>query len=257
MMRRISTALAVLGLAVLGLSATASAAPKVTFKAAAVPIPVNPKQKNGPTIPGTGNILGAGADLETEFKISGTEYGGFPSPLKEVKLIFPPGVGLHTQGFTTCTEATLKEKGPGGCPTKSYASALGEAGGVVSFGTERVHENVTVQGFFTPGGGLIFLAAGTTPVSLEILSKGSVTNVGGHEVGVAEVPLIETVPGALDASAEFIKVKLGAGYKKGKKVVSYGTLPKKCKGTLGIKAEVSFYSGETVPVSYKAPCPKK
>jgi hypothetical protein len=257
MMRRISTCLAVLGLAVLGLSATASAAPTVTLKAAAVPIPVNPKQKNGPTIPGTGNILGAGADLETEFKISGTEYGGFPSPLKKIKLTFPPGVGLHNQGFATCTETTLKEKGPAGCPTKSYASALGEAGGVVSFGAERVHENVTVQGFFTPGGGLIFLAAGTTPVSLEILSKGSVVSEGGHEVGTAEVPLIETVPGALDASAEFIKVKLGAGYKKGKKVVSYGTLPKKCKGTLKIMAEVSFYSGETVPVSYKAPCPKK
>ena len=134
---------------------------------------------------------------------------------------------------------------------------MGEAHGVVSFGTERVHETVSVQGFFTPGGGLVFLAAGTTPVSLEILSKGSVASVGGHEVGSVEVPLIETVPGALDGSAEFIKVKLGNGYKKGKKVVSYGTLPKKCKGTLQITAEVSFYSGETVPVTDQEPCPKK
>ncbi len=166
-------------------------------------------------------------------------------------------MGLHPQGFATCSEATLKEKGPSGCPIKSYASALGEAYGVVSFGETRVHEGVTVQGFFLPGNQLIFLAAGTTPVSLEILSKGSVTNEAGREVGAVEVPLIETVPGALDASAEFIKVKLGAGYKKGKKVVSYGTLPKKCKGSLGIKAEVSFYSGETVPVSYSEPCPRK
>jgi hypothetical protein len=261
MMRRASTCLALLGFGVLGVSvglpAVASATPVVTLKAAAVPIPVNPTQKNGPTIPGTGNILGAGTDLETEFKISGTEYGGFASPLKGVKLTFPPGVVLHPQGFATCTEATLKEKGPSGCPKKSYASAVGEAYGVVSFGETRVHETVTVQGYFTPGGGLIFLAAGTTPVSLEILSKGSVVNVGGHEVGTVEVPLIETVPGALDGSAEYIKVKLGAGYKKGKKVVSYGTLPKTCKGGLEIKAEVSFYSGETVPVSYSEPCPRR
>ena len=46
-MRRISTCLAVLGLAVLGLSASASAAPTITFKAKAVPIP---------GVPGTGEV---------------------------------------------------------------------------------------------------------------------------------------------------------------------------------------------------------
>ena len=45
----------------------AAAAPAVTFKATAVPIP---------GFPGTGNILGAGAEVETEATISGTEYGG-------------------------------------------------------------------------------------------------------------------------------------------------------------------------------------
>jgi hypothetical protein len=262
MMRKASNCLALLGLGVLvvvgGLPAAASAAPTVTLKAAIVPIPVNPKQKNGRTYPGTGNILGAGAALETEFKISGTEYGGFPAPLKQVKVVLPPGVTLHTQGFATCSETTLKEKGPAGCPAKSYASSLGEAGGVVSFGTERVHENVTVQGFFTPGGGLIFLAVGTTPVSLEILSPGTVTPAGANTVFTAGVPLIETVPGALDASAEFIKVKVGAAFKKGKNLVSYGYVPKKCKGGLTLKAELSFYTvAESVPVSFTAPCPRK
>jgi hypothetical protein len=262
MMRRASNCMALLGLGVLGVMAglpgAASATPTVTLKAAAVPILVNPAQKNGRTYPGTGNIAGAGAALETEFKISGTEYGGFPAPLKQVKLILPPGVTLHQQGFATCSETTLREKGPAGCPKKSYASSLGEAGGVVSFGSERVHENVTVQGFFAANNSLIFNVAGTTPVSLEIMSKASVTSEGGHVVGTAEVPLIETVPGALDASAEFIKVKIGAAYKKGKKLVSYGTLPKKCKGGLTLKAELSFYTvTESVPVSFTAPCPRK
>jgi hypothetical protein len=262
MMRKASNCLALLGLGVLGvmagLPAAASALPTVTFKAAAVPIPVNPAKKTGPTYPGTGNILGAGAALETEFKISGTEYGGFPAPLKQVKLIFPAGVTVNQHGFATCSEATLQEKGAAGCPKKSYASGLGEASGVVSFGTERVHENVSVQGFFLPGGGLIFNVVGTTPVSLDEYSKATVGSEGGHVVGVANVPLISTVPGALDASAEFIKVKLGAAFKKGKKLVSYGTLPKKCKGKLTIKAELSFYEVEgTVPVSYSEPCPRK
>ena len=86
-MRRISTALAVLGLAVLGLAASASAAPTITFKAKAVPIP----KAGGGTYPGTGNILGAGAALQTEFTISGTEYGGYPPPLIGVKVFGPAG----------------------------------------------------------------------------------------------------------------------------------------------------------------------
>src|SRR5271166_3431576 len=69
LMRRASTCLALLGLAVLGLPAAASAAPVVTFKAKAVPIP---------GFPHTGNILGAGAAEQVEWTIKGTEYGGFP-----------------------------------------------------------------------------------------------------------------------------------------------------------------------------------
>ena len=61
-MRRASTCLAVLGLAVLGLSATASAAPTITLKAEAVPIP---------GFPHTGNILGAGAALRPNSRSRG------------------------------------------------------------------------------------------------------------------------------------------------------------------------------------------
>jgi len=46
------------------------------------------------------------------------------------------------------------------------------------------------------------------------------------------VPLIESVPGALDASAQKISVKLGAAYKKGKKTISYGTLRRSAEGRL-------------------------
>src|ERR1700735_2515485 len=83
LMRKASTRLALLGLAVatLGLPAVAGAAPAVTLKVKAVPIPKSPGSTGGATYPGTGNILGAGTDVEAEFTIKGTEYGGFPSPL--------------------------------------------------------------------------------------------------------------------------------------------------------------------------------
>ena len=74
--------------------------------------------------------------------------------------------------------------------------------GVVSFGGERVHETASVQPFFAPGGNLEFFVDGVTPVSIEILATGHVVSSAppfGLEV-IGEVPLIETVPGALDAS---------------------------------------------------------
>jgi hypothetical protein len=251
MMRRISTCLALLGFAVFGLSATASAAPTITLKAKAVPIP---------GFPHTGNILGAGAALQAEYTISGTEYGGFAPPLIGVKFFGPASAKLHPQGFATCPPALIKEKGPAPCPKKSVAGPQGSASGVVSFGTERVHETVSVQPFFAPGGNLEFYVLGTTPVSVEILSTGRVVNSSppfGPTV-IAEVPLVESVPGALDASVQAINVKVGAAYKKGKKTVYYITVPKKCpKGGFPLKSEMSFLGGATASATYKAPCPKK
>jgi hypothetical protein len=251
MMRRISTCLAVLGLAVLGLSATASAAPTITFKAKAVPIP---------GFPGTGNILGAGASLQTEFTITGTEYGGFPPPLIGVKVYGPAGSKLQTQGFATCAPNVIKEKGPSACSKKSSAGPKGSASGVVSFGTERVAETVSVQPFFAPGGGLEFFVDGTSPVSIEILSTGHVVSSPAPygPTFLAEVPLIESVPGALDASAKEINVKVGAAYKKGKKTISYLVVPKKCPaGGFPLKAVMEFLGGSSAEATYKAPCPKK
>ena len=261
-MRRASTRLVLLGLAAaaLTLPAAAGAAPTVTLTVKAVPIPVNPASNGGPTYPGTGNILKAGTDVETEFHISGTEYGGFPSPLVGVTFYTPAGAKLDTNGFTGCPMATLESHEVQKCPKKSIAGPQGRAEGVVAFGGTRVHESLTVQPFFEPGGSLGFFAEGRTPASIELLSSGKFSTGSGAfgPVLTAEVPLVITVPEAPYGSVEFIKVKVGAAFKKGKKLVSYGTLPSKCpKGGFPVKAELKFYSGETVTVNVKAPCPKK
>jgi hypothetical protein len=250
-LRRISTSIAVLGLAVLGLSATASAAPTVTLKTTAVPIP---------GFPGTGDMLGAGAVAQAEVTISGTEYGGAPPPLTGVKLYTPPGAKLHPQGFATCAPSTIEMQGPAPCPKKSVAGPKGFGVGVVSFGGERVQERASIQPFFAPGGNLEFFADGTTPVSIEILTMGHVVNAAppfGLEF-FGEVPLIESVPGALDASVEEGTISLGAAYRQGKQTISYITVPKRCpKGGFLVKVEMSFLGGATAEASYKMPCPKR
>lgn len=261
-MRRASIRLATLGLAVaaLGLPAAAGAAPTVTLKVKPVPIPVNPSAANSPTYPGTGNILGAGAAVEAEYKISGTEYGGFPPPLTGVTFLSPAGSKLTTKGFTTCPNAVLESHEVSNCPKKSVASPVGSAEGVVSFGSTRVHESLTVQAFFAPGGGLAFYSEGRSPAVIELLVKGGFTNAGGAfgPKLSTEIPLVETVPGAPYGVVEKIKVKVGAAIKQGKKLISYATLPKTCpKGGFPVRSELKFLIGEPVTVNVKVPCPKK
>ena len=141
-------------------STIAAAAPTVLVKGRAVPIP---------GFPHTGNILGAGAAVEAEVKISGTEYGGFPPPLIGITVYLPTGVKIDTRDFPTCpTRVIAEEREPRKCPKGSSAGPIGTVEGVVAFGEERVEETAEIHSFFAPGGGLEFLVDGHTPVSLEI-----------------------------------------------------------------------------------------
>jgi hypothetical protein len=249
----------VTGLAALALvlPGVASAAPTVTFNAKIVPIA---------GFPHTGNILGAGAAVESEFHISGKEYGGFPPPLIHVNVFLPKGTILSPSGFPTCNPSVLEPsgKGPKGCPKGSQAGPVGEGKGDVAFGSTIVPESVTIQGFYAPGGGLTFFTFGHEPVLLEILSKGHFVSASGafSKEFMAEVPLVETVPGAQDASVEFIKVKTGSAIKSHGKVKYYGKVPSTCHGGLPAKAELTFaglggLTQQVVTAETKLPCPKK
>lgn len=223
----------------------------VTLKTTPIPIP---------GFPGTGDILGAGAEVEAQVTISGTEYAGSPSPLVWAAFYAPAGVRITPNTFPTCAPSLLEANGAEGCPKKSRAGPIGEGLGVVSFGNERVNEKVSIQGFFAPAGGLTFYVEGRTPTSFQILEKAHWVTAAapyGSEL-IVEVPLVETLPGADDASILSFNVKIGAAYRKGKKTVSYITLPKRCpRGGAPAKAELKFLSGETVTVAYKQPCPRR
>ena len=240
---------------------SARATPTVTFKALPVPIP---------GFPHTGYILGGGAALEAEYKISGTEYGGFPPPLIGVNVYFPKGTTLHPQGFPTCAAMVLEQVGSRGCPKGSAAGPVGHAVGVVAFGGTRVEETTTIESFYAPGGGIEFFTVGHSPATLEILTTGRyVTPSGGEGFGLelmSEIPLVSTVTGAPYAVVQTIQVKAGSARMAGGKPVYYGTIPKQCppSGFFSIKTEVIFDKDgayppvpEPVTVAFKAPCPRK
>ena len=106
-------------------------------------------------------------------------------------------------------------------------------------------------------------------MSLEIVSSGKYVKAAapyGEELKTIAPP-VATVPGAALASVKTIHIKAGAAFKKGKKIISYGYLPKKCKGGLPVKTIVHFGGSnafgefglpeKTAEATYKAPCPKK
>jgi hypothetical protein len=276
-MRRACTRLAGLGLTAIALGApcVATAVPTVTFKAKAVPIP----KPGGGTYPHTGDILGAGTAFQAEFSLEGSGYGATPQnpqggipPLSAINFYSPAGAKLDYAPFATCSAAVLQNTGPSGCPKSSAASPVGSALGEVTFGSERVPEEATLQAFFAPGNSLLFYVQGTSPASLEFVVGGSYVNSGQPPYGLelkSQVPAIATVPGAPLASTKNVNIKVGAAVKRGKKLLSYITVPKKCPaGGFPVKAELTFggsYGGErefgipaeTVTVTYRLPCPKK
>jgi hypothetical protein len=258
-MRRASTCVAILGLALPALPGVASARPTVSFKAEAVPIP---------GFPHTGNILGAGADLTLEYVIGGTEYFGSPPPIIGLNFYAPRGSVLHTAGFPTCAEDAIVNFGPSACPKGSAVGPVGTVVGTVSFGGERVEESVELLSFFRPGGGIEYLADGHSPVAIEVLDRGRYRHIGGAgDYGLEEeeqVPLVATVPGAPYASVRTITGKFGAAMKSHGRTIYYGRVPKTCpKGGFPLKTEVILAENgepskpETVSAFYKAPCPRR
>jgi hypothetical protein len=276
-MRRLLIPLAVLGLAAMQATGAAAApsARIAVFKARAVPIP----KPGGGSYPHTGNCLGCGAAVEAEYVFEGSGYGataqnpngGIP-PISQVNFYLPAGAKLHPQGFGTCSEEVLKNLGPVGCKRSSIASPVGNVLGEVTFGTERVPEEAELRAFFAPRGGLLFYTAGHSPVSLEIVSSGHYVNSHQRPYGlelITLVPPVASVPGAPLASVRRIKVKAGAAIKKGRTLISYGYMPKKCpKGGFPVKTEITFggsfgpgrefgIPAQTQTATYRAPCPKR
>jgi hypothetical protein len=243
----------------LALSGVAAARPQLSVKAKIVPIPVEPSNPKSRTYPHTGNLLGAPAALEATLEIKGEEYFGAPSPVTGVIVDLPAGTKLHPQGFTNCPLSVLESHEVQNCPKKSYAGPTGEVLGIVSFGSTRVREKGTIQAFFAPGGKLAFYTEGRSPALIEVLAFAGISTAPapfGPRFS-ADVPLVPTVPEAPYASVLMIKGKIGAAFMHGKKLISYGTVPKKCpKGGFKGKVQVSFFSGETVTVEPTVPCPK-
>jgi hypothetical protein len=244
-------------LALLLAASNAEAAPAVTVDVTPLPIP---------GFQGTGYSAGAGAMLSLGYDIAGTEYGGFPAPLIGVALELPQGMKLDLVGFPTCLRETLEPNGPGpkGCPRGSTAGPVGKSDRYVAFGKEVVPEMTTTQAFYAPGGGLTFFTFGHSPVLLEVISPVRLLTASGGEYGdqlkITE-PLVETVPGAQDASTRSADITIGSGLLRDGQPLYFMRMPESCPlGYLPYKAEFTFaglggLTQTTVTKRINGPCP--
>jgi hypothetical protein len=239
-------------LVVLALPAFASAATVTGVRAAIVPIP---------GFPGTGDVLGAGADVEIEGRLEGNELpGGLPLQTRKLVLYFPAGTRIDPTGFPTCTVAKLEEVGPEGCPKESRI-ADGTVGVADQIGSgEATREEGALEVFITPGNGVVAYANAVAPISAQIIIPAHwETAPAPYGLKLTfEIPLVDSVPGALPVSGTSIKEKAGAAIRKNGKTYYYGRVPSKCpKGGFPGKGEVTLEGGQTITTELKVPCPKR
>jgi hypothetical protein len=251
-MRKAPMYLTLIVLAVLGLPAAASAATVTGVKAKILPIPGFPE---------TGDILGAGADVEIEGKLEGNELpGGLPLQTRRLVVYFPAGTKIDPTGFPTCTVAKLEQLGPEGCPKHSRI-ADGTVGVADQIGTgEATREEGALEIFIAPGNGVVAYANAASPISAQIIIPAHWETAPppyGPKL-TFEIPLVDSVPGALPVSGTSIHVKSGAAIRKNGKTYYYGRLPTKCpKGGFPGKGEVTLEGGQNIVTELKVPCPTR
>jgi hypothetical protein len=251
-MRKASQYVVLIVLAAIALPAAAQAATVTGVKAAIVPIPGFPE---------TGDILGAGADVEIEGKLEGDELpGGLPLQTRKLVLYFPAGTKIDPTGFPTCTVVKLEEVGPEGCPKQSRI-ADGTVGVADQIGSgEATREEGALEVFITPGNGVVAYANAASPISAQIIIPAHwETAPAPYGLKLTfEIELVDSVPGALPVSGTSIKEKAGAAIRKDGKTYYYGRVPTKCpKGGFPGKGEVTLEGGQNIVTEVKVPCPKR
>jgi hypothetical protein len=236
-----------LSLGLLLVPQSAAAIPGVTLKATAVPIA---------GVPHTGNALGAGAALQVEYTISGTEYGGFPQPLDGIILELPRGVVVSPSAFPTCPRSTLEStgKGPMGCPTGSSAGPVGVVDVLGYSGGKIGTEEAKLESFYASDGGLEFFVFGHEPTFLEEIWT---ARYSSREL-ISKIPRNEE--SGRDVSIDRISFTLGSALRRGAETIYYYRLPAVCPtGGFPLSAELSFVTLEepvvTVTKTYRMPCP--
>jgi hypothetical protein len=213
--------------------------------------------------------LGASTNLSLSASFL-SPTGGPPSPITKFTLYAPAGMGIDLRGAGTCSEATLEQKGPSGCPANSRAG-FGGGVGVVELPSETIRAPYTLDFFFAAKNSghlrLLIYARADAPLGVELVLVAKQLPVPKpYGVGFSvEVPPISSFPGAGDASIESAFVTVGgpnvAYYEPvhGRRTLVHLrgiAVPQRCpSGGFPIQGTVDFADGTTLTVNSAILCP--
>jgi hypothetical protein len=186
---------------------------------------------------------------------------GVPAPLRHTLLRLPQALGMEVPLLRSCSTATLRLRGPRGCPPQSRigsGSALAEA----RAGSQTLSERVRLTAFLGPLVGLqptfeIF-AQGDTPFEQRIVLRGAVVPDEppyGEDLELA-LPPIHTLPLEPDASIVSLSLSIGPPPGARSRTANAVVVPSHCPaGGLPFAVQSSFADGSTTSATVSSPCP--
>lgn len=197
--------------------------------------------------------------------------GALPSPLAEVSVRFPAGLGVGSSGvgIDTCSAQRLELSGPKACPSDSFMGT-GSALTALQIGPQILHETTTLTVVRAPerngNPAMFFYAAGSDPVIARAVLIGELLPAHkpfGGLIRIA-VPPITTLPGQYVAIERLHLVlappSLTYYERTDGKTIAYHPkgipLPAACPhGGFPFSATVVFLNGLEARNDTKLPCP--
>ncbi len=216
--------------------------------------------------------LGARTTIEFGFQVHSTIPGQTPSPVTDVDLHLPAGLGLATStlGLANCAPAALLEQGPTGCPANArigFGSALvavpAEGGPVEEEGSLTALIGAPNSEHLE----VLFYAEGSAPVYAQLVFPGQLLDDDAPFSGRLNtaIPLIPSWPGGPDIAVTRMSSTigpLGLTYYRhvDGKVVPFHPLgisvPTRCShGGFPFRVDVAFLDGTRASTTSAVPCP--
>jgi hypothetical protein len=201
----------------------------------------------------------------------GTTDGTVPSPMTNVDVSLPAGMGLETTslGLATCDTQTLNIVGPEGC-SPDAVMGFGHALAEIQVGPEIIQEHAKITTMMAPTAGghtvVLYYVDAAGPASVQLIFPGLVLGASepfGTRINT-KVPVTGTWPGGPYASVVNLFASIGPEhltyYRPGHKLVPFTPvgmqIPPKCpKGGFPFAATLAFLDGSSVNTSTAIPCP--
>ncbi len=216
---------------------------------------------------------GVRTTIEFGFQVHSTNHRRAPSPVTDLDLHLPAGLGLVTStlGLANCTPAALLEQGVAGCPPNARIG-FGSAVVAVPAEPEPVLEEGSITALVGPPNSehleVLFYAEGHSPVSAQLVFPGQVLSDSAPFSGRLNtaIPLIPTWPGGPDVAVTRMRSTIGplglTYYRRvDGKVVPFHprgiAVPKRCpRGGFRFRADISFLDGARASATSTVPCPR-